>query len=499
MKKGMRIDPNDTVIVALEPINKGEKIQAGDIVLTVNHDIPKAHKVAIDDIQTGAQVIKYGSVIGEAIAPIKKGDWVHEHNITTCADKIVEYKYEPKHDNLVAPPAKATGTFQGYRRKGQYAGIRNYIAIIPLVYCCNGFVKKLAQVANEIMPGDDNFDGFLPLPHECGCSSSGEDLQRTAKVLAKVGQNPNMGGVLFVSLGCEVSNWDVVKQYIEDFDEKRMKVIKIQDLEDEMETCLQLCKELYGVVSADRRETLTFDRLGIALNCGGSDSFSGITANPLVGRFTEHMVSEGATVVMTEVSEMIGAEQILMERAKDQEVFNDIVNMINYYKEYFWRFGVDVADNVTQGNKTGGLSTIEDKSLGCTQKGGRSMVMDVVQYGGKLRRPGFVLFVGPGNDMVGITGMIAAGTALTIHTTGRGTPCGFAGPTVRVSTNNELFKRKPHWNDFNAGRIVDGEDWDALTQEFYDLILAACNGKYRACNEKSGYYIMGFLRDGATH
>ena len=498
MKKGMRIDSTDTVLVALEFIKKGERIKYGDIVITVNHDIPQAHKVAIDDIEVGAQVFKYGYNIGVATKPIKKGDWVHDHNVTTCADNLLDYKYEPKLEGLITPPAKATGTFQGYRRKGPYAGIRNYIAIIPLVYCCNGPIEKLARIANEAMPQNENFDGFLALPHECGCSSSGEDLQRTAKMIANIGQNANMGGVLFVSLGCEVGNWDVVKQYVE-WDEQRMRIVKFQDVEDEIATGFKLCKELYEVVSKDRRETLTFDRLGIGLNCGGSDGMSGITANPLLGRLTDRMVSEGATIVMTEVSEMIGAEQILMERARDAEVFQGIVEMINGYKEYFWRFGVDVTDNTTQGNKTGGLSTIEDKSLGCTQKGGHCMVTDVLPYGGKLRRNGFVLFTGPGCDLVCINGMIGAGTVLTIFTTGRGTPSGFAGPLYRISTNNEMYNRKPDWNDFNAGRVVDGEDWETLTQELYDDVMATINGKAKTCNEINGYYKVGFLRDGATH
>ncbi|MDD3169246.1 MAG: altronate dehydratase family protein [Eubacteriales bacterium] len=499
MKKGLQIDPRDTVIVALEPIKKGEKIKAGENILTVNQDVPQAHKVAVTDMPVGTQIYKYGQNIGVATEPIKKGDWIHDHNIITCADETLEYKYEPKHDNLIVPPEKATGTFQGYKRKGQYAGIRNYIAIIPLVYCCNGPIEKLARIANEVMPKDENFDGFLPLPHECGCSSSGEDLQRTAKLLAGVAENPNMGGVLFVSLGCEVSNWDVVKQYVQDLDDKRMKIVKFQDVEDEMATGLQLCKELYEVVSRDKRETLSFDRLGIGLNCGGSDGFSGITANPLVGRLTDRMVSDGATVVMTEVSEMIGAERILMDCAKDQEVHQGIVEMINGYKEYFKRYGVGVNDNATQGNKTGGLSTIEDKSLGCTQKSGRCMVMDALPYGGRLRRNGFVLFTGPGCDLVCITGMVAAGTVLTVFTTGRGTPSGFAGPLYRISTNNELYQRKPYWNDFNAGRIVDGEEWEPLTEELYQSVMDTINGKRKTCNEKNGFYQMGFLRDGATH
>jgi len=499
MGKGLRIDSKDTVILALEPIKKGEVIVANDITLTVNDDIPQAHKVALNDIAEGSHVIKYGCSIGVATAPIKKGDWVHSHNLYTCAEEACEYQYIPKHGDLVVPPDKSKRMFKGYRRKGQYAGIRNYIAIIPLVYCINGPIEKLVRLANEEMPKYKNFDGFMALPHSCGCGQSGTDLQNVAKIMAGVAQNPNMGGVIFVSCGCEVCTPAVVKPYLQDMDEERIKFLVLQEVEDEMQAGLQLCKQLYDVVSKDKRENLSFDHLAIALNCGGSDGFSGITANPIVGKLTERIVAEGGTVVMTEVPEMFGAETILMERAKDKQVYEDLVKMINGYKQYFRRYGVEASSNSTQGNHTGGLTTMEDKSLGCIQKGGRCMVSDVLPFAERLRRAGFVLLTGPGNDLVGITAQIASGAALTVFTTGRGTPGGYAGPLFRLSTNNDLAKKKPHWIDFNAGRVVDGEDLDTLAQELYKLILDTSNGELETCNERSGYYQMGFLRDGAVY
>ncbi|KGK82252.1 hypothetical protein DP73_20815 [Desulfosporosinus sp. HMP52] len=499
MARGLLIDQNDTVILALEPVKKGERITNGDVTITVNEDIPQAHKVAINDIAVGSQIIKYGCNIGITTALIRKGDWVHSHNLKTCSEDMYEYHYEPNHNNLVVPPEKPIGTFNGYRRKGQYAGIRNYIAIIPLVYCINGPIEKLARVANELMPKNDSFDGFLALPHSCGCSQSGADLQNLAKIMAGIAQNPNMGGVVFVSLGCEVCTPAIVKPYLRDMDEERVRFLVLQETEDEMEAGLKLCKELYNIVSNDNRETLTMDHLAIALNCGGSDGFSGITANPVVGKLTERLVAEGGSVVMSEVPEMFGAEHILMQRAKDEQVYSDLVKMINGYKEYFSRYGVEASGNSTQGNKTGGLTTMEDKSLGCIQKGGRSMVSDVLPYAGRLRRPGFTLLTGPGSDLVSITAQIAAGAVLTVFTTGRGTPGGYAGPLFRLSTNNELAKKKPHWTDFNAGRIVDGEDLESLGQELYKLIMDTVNGQLVTCNEKNGYYQLGFLRDGAIH
>ncbi len=492
--KAIILHQEDLVAVALEPLKKGEAVSVGGQTVTLADDIPFGHKFALHDIGAGDKVIKYGEPFGLSKKPIRRGEWVHVHNVQAVDSGAGGYTYA--FNEKTVPPGSSDRTFMGYERADGKAGIRNYIAIIPTVFCCNGPAEKLGKMLALRYPETDNFDGFQILTHGSGCSQAGEDLALTGKVLANVAKNANFGGVLFMSLGCEINDLKQMAPFIGEVDPGRVKFMVLQDVDDEYEEGMKLVADLYKVVSRDHRKPLNLNTLNIGYNCGGSDGFSGITANRLVGEVNDRLISLGATTNITEVPEMFGAEHLLMNRARDRATFDKVVAMIRDYKAYFKRHGESPEDNPTQGNLEGGLTNLADKSLGCIQKGGRSMVVDVVQHGDRITEPGFNLVVGPGNDLAGITGQVAAGSVLIIFTTGRGTPCGFIGPTFRLSTNNALFAKKPGWNDFNAGRLLSSEDPAALADELFEQILATCEGRYRTKNEINGFYLMGIFKDG---
>ena len=498
--KCMKLYPNDTVALATQELKKGDTVEINNETIVLLDDIPNAHKIALQDFAAGEGIRKYDNIIGYASRPIKKGEWVHEHNEATGLGKSKEYTYDFDPQTTIMP-GSSDETFMGYLRRDGSAGIRNYLAVIPTVFCANGPLEHLSEIAKEKYPMTDNFDGIFPLTHPYGCSQTGYDLELTCKILSGVIQNANFGAVLIVSLGCEITDPVELKKYMGDYDESRIKILSLQNCEDEFETGMALIDELMENVLSDRHQPLTFDKLHIAMNCGGSDGYSGITANTLLGTLCDTMVKKGATMNMTEVPEMMGAEHLLMNRAINEDVFHDIVDLIHNYEDYFAKYGEKASDNPTQGNKAGGLTTLEEKSLGCTQKGGHCAVTEVLKYGDRATKNGFILVSGPGNDLVCVTGQIASGAVLTIFTTGRGTPCGFAGPTFRLSSNTALAQKKPHWIDYDAGRLLSAatsEAVDALNQELYDAIMSTVNGDYRTCNEKNSYYQMGILRDGVT-
>ncbi len=497
----IKIYENDSVAVALKPFEKGTTVKVDNTYVSLLDDIPNAHKFALADIKTGEKVIKYGNSIGVATKDIKIGEWVHDHNIATCANITKEYFYNFNPERALFPGEPTKETFLGYDRENGTVGIRNHLAIIPSVFCANGPLQKIASLAAEKCKKTDNFDGILPLTHPYGCSQTGKDLETTGKIVAGIINNANFGGVLVVSLGCEINDLVQLKKYIGNYNPNRIKFLVLQESDDEFADGLKLCDEIYEEMKNDQRTPVSLSRLHIAVNCGGSDGFSGITANKIVGKLTEKLVLKGATVNMTEVPEMFGAEHILMNRAINQEVYEDTVTLIKDYADYFYRYGEKVSDNPTQGNKAGGLSTIEEKSLGCIQKGGNCAVTQVLKYGERATKNGFVLISGPGNDLTGVTGQIAAGAVLTIFTTGRGTPCGFAGPTFRLSSNTKLATKKSNWIDFDAGRMLNittENEQQILNEELYKTVLSTINGEYITRNEINGYYQMGILRDGVT-
>jgi altronate hydrolase len=497
----IKIYENDTVAVALESLTKDALVELNEFEkIKLLDDIPNAHKFALIDIKAGENVVKFGNSIGLATKNIQKGQWVHDHNISTCANNRKEYIYNFDESQVILP-GHSEETFLGYERNDGTVGIRNHLAIIPSVFCANGPLQKIASLATEKYKKSDNFDGILPLTHPYGCSQTGKDLETTGKIIADVINNANFGGVLVVSLGCEINDLVTLKKHIGNYDSNRIKFLVLQETEDEFKEGLSLCDEIYQEMKNDYRKPVNLNKLHIAVNCGGSDGFSGITANKIVGKLTDKLVEKGSTINMTEVPEMFGAEHILMNRAISNEVFKDTVDLIENYADYFERYGEKVSDNPTQGNKAGGLSTIEEKSLGCIQKGGKCAITEVLNYGDRVTKNGFILISGPGNDLTGVTGQIAAGAVLTIFTTGRGTPCGFAGPTFRISSNSQLATKKYGWIDFDAGRLLtqnSEDEQNKLLDELYNAIMDTVNGKYSTRNEINGYYQMGILRDGVT-
>ncbi len=358
--------------------------------------------------------------------------------------------------------------------------------------------RRSRPEANALFPVSDHFDGFIVLPHAYGCCQTGDDLLNLQRILAGLARNPNAGGTLFVSLGCEVNAPSVFKPILGDVDPDAVKILIMQEVEDEIEEGLKRCREIYEYVNAFRRTSVPFSKLVVGVNCGGSDGLSGITANPLVGEMSSMIIRRGGGVIMTEVPEMFGAEQFLMNRAQDEKIYSAIVGMINDYKAYFESHGESAIGNLTQGNQAGGLTTLEEKSLGCIQKGGTAVVTDVLRSGERYRKPGLVLLSGAGNDFIGVTSQIAAGCNLIVFTTGRGTPGGFAAPTFRISSNTALYEQKKHWIDFNAGVLLEGSDIRETAVSLYDKILQTVNGEYRARNEVNQYFEIGIFKQGIT-
>jgi len=492
------INEKDSVAVAARQLAKGEAIDIGGRSIVVMDDISVPHKIALKEIKKDAVVYKYGYPIGLATRDIMEGELVHVHNIRSALTESVSYEYHPERAPSTNPIVLRELTFNGYKRDDGGVGIRNYIYIIPTVFCVNGPIQRLAAMANEEMPASGNFDGFIPFSHECGCGEDGLNLSYTRSILAGMSKNPNAAGVLFVGLGCEINDVESFRPSLGDFDPTRIKFIVCQDVEDEFEASLKLLRELYAHALTYQRESVPMSKLVIGTNCAGSDGFSGLTANPLVGEITDILTARGGTSVMTEVPEMFGAEQILMDRAVDERVFNDIVKLITNFKTYYKKYGIDVSKNPTTGNYAGGLSTLEEKSLGCTEKGGKSKVAGIIPFGGRIAVPGLNLLEAPGHDLVGITGQVAAGCTLILFTTGRGTPGGFAAPLLRVTTNSDIYKRKTKWNDFDAGVLLSGTSMEKLTEDLLDLMLKVANGEVRTNTEVNKYFEMGIWRNGIT-
>ncbi len=492
------INDKDNVAIAVESLKKGETVELTANKIRVRGDIPVPHKLALRDIKKDAVIRKYGYPIGIASKDIEKGEHVHIHNMKSALTDSVAYEYHPEHAPVVRPLVTRELSFNGYYRPDGGVGIRNYVYIIPTVFCVNGPIKRLADLASKEMPSSKYFDGFIPFCHECGCGEAGQNLSFTRSILAGLSKNPNTAGVLIVGLGCEVNDIDSFKPSLGDYDPERIKFITYQDVEDEIYESLKLLRQLHTYALTYKRQPAPISKLIIGSNCAGSDAFSGLTANPLVGEITDILTTQGGTSVMTEVPEMFGAEQILMDRAEDESVFNDIVKLINDGKAYYKKYGIEVFKNPTQGNHQGGLSTLEEKSIGCVEKGGKSTVTGVIRFGEQLKTPGLNLYQAPGHDLVGITGQVAAGCTLILFTTGRGTPGGFAAPVLRVTTNSDIFKRKRNWNDFDAGPLLEGKSVEKLTEDFLDLIIKVANGKTRTNTEVNNFFEIGIWRDGIT-
>lgn len=488
----LKINPADNVVVAIQPQSAGAVIEVDGKQITVLEDVPAGHKIAIKDLAEGENVIKYGFPIGHAREAKKAGSWMNENNIKTNLAGLLNYEYHPKDVVLNIPDDKRT--FMGYRRKDGQVGIRNEVWILPTVGCVNGIIQKCAERLRQ-ETGSDDIHAFI---HNYGCSQLGGDHENTKKILRDMVHHPNAGAILVVGLGCENNQPDVFEQFCGDYDKDRVKFVVSQKIQgDEVEYCMPILRELYKKTQEDKRVEVPLSELRVGLKCGGSDGFSGITANPLLGVFSDYLVAQGGTTILTEVPEMFGAETILMDRCENKQLFDQTVKLINDFKDYFLSHGEPVGENPSPGNKAGGISTLEDKALGCTQKCGKSLVRGVLSYGERLQVKGLNLLSAPGNDLVAATALASAGCHMVLFTTGRGTPFGTYVPTMKISTNSGLYERKPGWIDFNAGVIADGESMDEVARRFTDYVIEVANGK-QVNNEKNGYHEIAIFKTGVT-
>ena len=447
----------------------------------VGVNLADGHKYALRDIASGENIVKYGQPIGHATENIGAGDHVHTHNVKTNLSGKLEYTYEKAecHDEKIGSDL----TFMGYVRKNGDVGIRNDIWIVNTVGCVNKVAEKLATLT-----------GAKCFAHPFGCSQLGDDQTTTQAILRGMVNHPNAGGVLVLGLGCENNNIEVFKNYLGEWDEERVRFLNTQDFEDDIAEGVRIINELKEYAAQFEREPVHISRLRVGLKCGGSDGFSGITANPLVGRFCDKLVSFGGSCALTEVPEMFGAEHLLMNRCIDEEIFHKTVKMVNDFKDYYTRYNQVIYENPSPGNKKGGITTLEEKSLGCVQKGGLSPVVDVLTYGDRLQKNGLSLLTGPGNDIVACTNLMAAGVHIILFTTGRGTPLGTAVPTVKIATNRLLAERKASWIDFDASPMLEGVD---PTDALIDYVLRVAGGEQTG-NESNGYEEISIFKDGVT-
>lgn len=492
MTKLIRITERDNVAVALHAAAKGETLKAGDAVVTAREDIPQGHKIALVPLAAGEAVVKYGFPIGHATEPVEAGSWVHTHNMRTNLSGEEEYAYEPSVPEIEAAEPE---TFQGYRREDGRAAVRNEIWIIPTVGCVNDVAKKLVSDNQDLVSG--SIDGLYTFPHPYGCSQTGDDHAQTRKLLAALARHPNAGAVLVLSLGCENLQHDQFVEELGAYDPERVKFLTCQDVEDEFAAGRTLLEQCASYAGRYRREAVPVSELVIGLKCGGSDGLSGVTANPTVGAFSDMVIARGGSTVLTEVPEMFGAEGMLLSRCVNEQVFGKAAAMLNGFKDYFISHNETVYENPSPGNKKGGITTLEDKSCGCVQKGGTAPVVDVIGYGEQVTAHGLTLLYGPGNDLVSATALTAAGAHMVLFTTGRGTPFGAPAPTVKIASNSGLAARKPGWIDFDAGPVADGEPIAEAAKRLYALVLDIAGGR-PSKTELLGYREIAIFKNGVT-
>ena len=485
----IQIHPKDNVAVALRAIPAGTVFGG----VTVREEIPQGHKMAMAALTENDQVVKYGFSIGHATATIAPGQWVHTHNMATNLSGEMEYSYHP---NIRFPEKAAAQNFQGFRRADGKAGIRNEIWIIPTVGCVNDVAKALVKENQDLVCG--SVDGLYAYTHPFGCSQTGEDHAQTRKLLASLVRHPNAAAVLVLELGCENLTHEQFLEELGEYDLARVKFLTCQQVEDELEAGRALLKECAAYAARFTREEIPASELVIGMKCGGSDGLSGITANPVVGRFSDMLVAQGGSTVLTEVPEMFGAEGFLMDRCVSEAVFQKAVEMINGFKAYFIRHNEVVYDNPSPGNKAGGITTLEDKSCGCVQKGGRAPIMDVIGYGDAVVTKGLNMLYGPGNDLVSATALTAAGAHMVLFTTGRGTPFGAPAPTMKIATNTPLAQKKQGWIDFNAGVVADGtRTLQEAAEDLLTFVLEVASGK-QTKNEEKGFREISIFKDGVV-
>lgn len=494
MDKFIRINPVDNVAVCLEALAKGDKITIGDQEIVLKENIPAGHKIALSPIAEGENVVKYGEPIGHVTCTTETGSHLHSHNVKTNLSGNLEYTYQPKFRNLATPVEERT--FEGYLRKNGEVGIRNELWIVPTVGCVNGQAQQIIdRFKNLVKP--TGIDAIEVFKHNYGCSQLGDDHINTKTALADLVKHPNAGGVLVLSLGCENLQMEEFRAALGDYDKKRIRFLKAQEVSDEIAEGVTILREIYEVMQNDRRISLPVSALRIGLKCGGSDGFSGITANPLLGAFSDYLIAAGGTTVLTEVPEMFGAETILMERSENEEIFNKTVTLINDFKDYFSAHNQPVYENPSPGNKEGGITTLEEKSLGCTQKCGNATVVDVLKYGERLHKTGLNLLSAPGNDLVATSALGFSGCQMVLFTTGRGTPFGSFIPTMKISTNTAIYLKKRNWIDFNAGGLLNGDTMSGLMEKLLNFVIKIAEGE-QLNHEKTGFKEIAIFKTGVT-
>ena len=499
--QAVRIHPADNVAVAVRTLPAGSEAAVGGQRVVLVEEVCAGHKFALHALARGEPLVKYGFPIGAATAPIALGAWVHSHNLKTCLEGVLEYTYEPGREVGAqhAAPLPTAPTFTGYRRPNGRVGTRNEVWILNTVACVNHAAERIAREGSALFHG--RIDGVYNYSHPYGCGQLGDDLRNTQRALAGLIRHPNAGGVLVLGLGCENNQMDALLRLAGNVEPERLRFFNSQDVTDEVDAGLEALGQLVAAMEGDRREECPASDLILGHKCGGSDGLSGITANPLVGRIADRLTALGGGVILTEVPEMFGAERALMNRAVDEAVFRKTVALVNDFKAYFLRHGQPIYENPSPGNIAGGLTTLEEKSLGAIQKGGRAPVTHVLHYGepAATRAGGLALLESPGNDGVSSTALVASGATVLLFTTGRGTPLGFPVPTLKVSSNTAIAAKKPHWIDLNAGALLDGAaTMDQLTDDLFALILDVASGRALANNEKHGYREIAIWKDGVT-
>ncbi len=491
--KCIKIHNSDSVAVAVEPLKAGETVTVNGQQITLLNDIPAGHKFALKDILEGENIIKYAYPIGHAKTDIKRGEHIHTHNTKSNLAGVLDYEYTPDFKEV---EKQEPLTFKGYKRPDGKVGVRNEIWIIPTVGCVNSIVREIETQSQKYKT--DNIDGIYSYNHPYGCSQLGDDMNMTLKYLSGLINHPNAAAVLVVGLGCENGNIEELKKVLGHYDENRVKFLVAQDYEDEIAEGTKIVESLAKYADTFKREECPASELIIGLKCGGSDGFSGITANPLLGSLSDRIIGMGGSAILTEVPEMFGAETILMNRCRTEKEFNKTVDLINNFKKYFMRYGEKVDENPSPGNKAGGITTLEDKALGCTQKCGTAPVEDVLSYGETVKVKGLSLLQAPGNDLVAANALSVSGAQLILFTTGRGTPFGCPVPTAKISSNSALANKKKAWIDFNAGALLEGKTMPELTDEFLDYVLKLASGEIKAKAEALDKHELAIFKDGVT-
>ena len=505
----VRIHPADNVAVAVRALSAACEVAVAGERIVVREEVPAGHKIALRDLEPGEPVVKYGFPIGEVTAPIGRGAWVHSHNLKTSLESAdrpglperTRNAERGSRNSCSAFRVPTSALFHGYRRPNGRVGTRNELWILNTVGCVNRAAERIAREGAERFEGKGAIDGVYSFSHPYGCSQLGDDLRNTQRVLAGLLRHPNAGGVLVLGLGCESNQMDGLLALAGDVDRARLRFFNSQDVTDEVDAGLGALGELATAMACDARQSCPAADLVLGHKCGGSDGLSGITANPVVGRVADRLTALGGRVILTEVPEMFGAEHLLMDRATGEGVFRDVVALVDDFKAYFRRHGQAIYENPSPGNVAGGLTTLEEKSLGAIQKGGAAPVTEVLRYGDAAAQGGggLSLLEAPGNDGVSSTALVASGATLLLFTTGRGTPLGFPVPTLKISSNTPIAEKKPHWIDFNAGALLDGAaTLDALEDDLFALILDVASGRRLANNERHGYREIAIWKAGVT-